>query len=745
MAIVQDFFVRAGVIVQGTNRVTAATGNTGTLQVNGGAAVAKNLIVGEQGQFTGGVVALANSTLTSVSASGVVTISNNTAASSTATGALVVTGGVGIGGDLRVGGTLYATISGSITTATNLDGGATGSIPYQTGVGLTSFIPIGSTNSILQSNGTTATWVSTTTLTVQNAMTAANIRDGSAGQLVYQTGAGATSFVAAGTAGTVLVSNGTSAPSWNNTLALAGTTAATSTTTGALTVAGGVGIQGSLYVGGEIVAQKLTIEYTTVTTTLVQTDDIIQTTNNTQSTDSTTGALKVTGGAGIGGNVNVGGNLTVNGTSTFVGAITGTISSANNLTGGATGSVPYQSATGTTVFVSIGSEGQVLTVNSGLPVWQNASGVAAGSATTATNLAGGSQYQIPYQTGSGLTGFEAGFEYNYTSNTFSVDNVVVNGTTDATTTATGALQVKGGVGIGGAIVVGGAGNVAGDLTVGGDVSVNGGDLITNQTTFNLVNTTATTVNFAGAATALTIGATTGATTVRNDTVVSSITGATSTATGALQVRGGVGINENLYVGGTLNVTGRSTLGEVSAGATTATSLNVTGTASVGGVLTASNSTDSTAPNNGSLVVTGGAGIGKALVVGGAITAGVTAAATTGTTVSGLFSNNALLATFTSNPISGTGTANLDTFAKATYRSAKYFVQIVDGSNVHITEISVFHDGSNVYMSEYATHTNNGQLGTFDATLGGTDVTLTFTPSPSATAMVIKVVRMTVTA
>lgn len=745
MAIVQDFFVKAGVIVQGTNRVTAATGNTGTLQVNGGAAVAKNLIVGEQGEFTGGIVALANSTLTSVSASGVVTINNSTAASSTATGALVVTGGVGIGGDLRVGGTLFANISGSITTATNLAGGTTGSLPYQTAAGTTAFIPIGSANNILQSNGTTATWVSTTTLTVQNAMTAANVRDGSPGQLLYQSAAGTTAFVTTATAGTVLVSNGSSAPSWNNTLALAGTTAATSTTTGALTVAGGVGIQGSLYVGGEIVAQKLTIEYTTVTTTLVQTDDVIQTTNNTQSTDSTTGALKITGGAGIGGNVNVGGNLTVNGTATFVGAVTGTISRATNLAGGAANSIPYQTASSTTNFISIGSEGQVLTVVSGVPAWQNASGVSAGSATTATNLAGGAQYQIPYQTGAGLTGFEAGFEYNFTSNTFSVDNAVINGTTAATTTATGALQVKGGVGIAGAIVVGGAGNVAGDLTVGGDVSVNGSDLITNQTTFNLVNTTATTVNFAGAATALTIGAVSGTTTVRNDTVVSATTGATSTATGALQVRGGVGINQNLYVGGALNVTGRSTLGEVSAGATTATSLNVTGTASVGGVLTASNSTESTAPNNGSLVVTGGAGVGKALVVGGAITVGVTAAATTGTTVNGLYSNNALLATFTSNPISGTGSTNLDTFATATYRSAKYFVQIVDGANIHVTEISLFHDGSNVYLSEYGTHTNNGQRGTFDATVSGGNVVLQFTPSPSATAMVIKVVRTTITA
>jgi hypothetical protein len=89
-------------------------------------------------------------------------------------------------------------------------------------------------------------------------------------------------------------------------------TVATNTSTGALTVAGGVGIGGSLYVGGEIVAQKLTIEYTTVTTTLVITDDVIQTANSTAASSTTTGALIVAGGVGIGGALYAG-NIYTNG------------------------------------------------------------------------------------------------------------------------------------------------------------------------------------------------------------------------------------------------------------------------------------------------------------------------------------------------------------------------------------------------------------------------------------------------
>lgn len=61
--------------------------------------------------------------------------------------------------------------------------------------------------------------------------------------------------------------------------------------------------------------------------------------------------------------------------------------------------------------------------------------------------------------------------------------------------------------------------VTGNTTLTGDIAVNGGDLTTNKTTFNLLGSTATTVNAFGAATDLQLGATTGTTTVRNSLVV----------------------------------------------------------------------------------------------------------------------------------------------------------------------------------------------------------------------------------
>jgi len=98
-------------------------------------------------------------------------------------------------------------------SANNLTGGATGSVPYQSSGGTTAMLAAGTAGYILQTNGTSGapTWLNPTSLT---AGTATNIAGGAAGSLVYQTGVGATASVPAGTAGQLLKSNGTSAPSW---------------------------------------------------------------------------------------------------------------------------------------------------------------------------------------------------------------------------------------------------------------------------------------------------------------------------------------------------------------------------------------------------------------------------------------------------------------------------------------------------------------------------------------------------
>lgn len=88
--------------------------------------------------------------------------------------------------------------------------------------------------------------------------------------------------------------------------------------------------------------------------------------------------------------------------------------------------------------------------------------------------------------------------------------------TDSVDKDTGALIVEGGVGIAKNLTVGANLTVDVDTVITGDLAVNGGDLTTTETTFNLLNTTATIVNFAGAATDVQIGAATGITNINND-------------------------------------------------------------------------------------------------------------------------------------------------------------------------------------------------------------------------------------
>ena len=67
--------------------------------------------------------------------------------------------------------------------------------------------------------------------------------------------------------------------------------------------------------------------------------------------------------------------ITVSGTVTaaggFYGTLHGNADSASTIEGGLPGELLYQIDTNVTGFVTVGNEGQVLTIVSGLPVWQD--------------------------------------------------------------------------------------------------------------------------------------------------------------------------------------------------------------------------------------------------------------------------------------------------------------------------------------------------------------------------------------
>jgi hypothetical protein len=240
-----------------------------------------------------------------------------------------------------------------------------------------------------------------------------------------------------------------------------------------------------------------------------------------------------------------------------------------------------------------------------------------------------------------------------------------------------------------------------------------------------------------------------ATTVQASFVeVTTTTNAISTETGALIVRGGVGIAKDLYVGGQLYTNGVPVITtasfNISEGPDGGTDINIqhytdtstnTSTilinnistlASVTGrgattseIIRLTNTTNSTATNNGALIVSGGVGI-TGRVNTESIKIADTVFDSTKTTVDTIIEHV------------------IDTYLLSEFRSSKYFIQIGESADytanprfqaVEIT-LTAKNDGT-PYLTQYGQVTTDGELGTFSANgnVSGGDViiSLTFTP------------------
>jgi hypothetical protein len=114
------------------------------------------------------------------------------------------------------------TTTTALSSTGNTDGtlqfqvnGTTASVTLNTlgAVGVGASPNFGTSGQVLISGGSTAapTWG-----TAGAATTATNLAGGAASQIPYQTGSGATAFIANGTTGQVLTSNGASAPTWTS-------------------------------------------------------------------------------------------------------------------------------------------------------------------------------------------------------------------------------------------------------------------------------------------------------------------------------------------------------------------------------------------------------------------------------------------------------------------------------------------------------------------------------------------------
>ena len=259
---------------------------------------------------------------------------------------------------------LGSIVSGAVasaTTATNIAGGSAGAIAYNSGSGATTFLNLGTTNYVLTAGSTAPQYVAQSTLSVgsaSTATTATNLASGGAGYVPYQSGSGATSFVSAGTTGQVLTSNGTSAPTWT-------------TPAGSVSLSDDTTTNATRYpLFANATSGSVTTEYTSSTKYQYN-----------PSTGTLTASVFSGAGTGLTGtasSLSIGGNA-----ATATSATSAT--TATNLSGGANGSVPYQTGSGATTFLAAGTNGYVLTLAAGVPTWAAAAGGLSITDDTTTN------------------------------------------------------------------------------------------------------------------------------------------------------------------------------------------------------------------------------------------------------------------------------------------------------------------------------------------------------------------------
>jgi len=601
----RDFVTQRGIVVEGTGTVTSSTGQTNVLQVFGGAAIAKNLIVGSTatvwgptnlnntlavgGQSTFNEVTATVFSATSITVTGQSTLGTVTATVFSAT-SVTVTGQSTL---CAVTATVFSATSVTVTgktlvnifTATNAK---------------TDYLTVNTQLDVLEQsnlNGLFASHSTMTSLTVNDVASVAGIlyatqgtdpTGASNGTGAFQVNGGAAisgQLWVGGAAyfggdlyvdGTQFAVNSTSIATGDKTIVLS-----TASTTAALAAGSGLLIGSS----NTNVAYAYLLFDGTTSTGYWYTANGIKINATTGANSTNTGALQVAGSIGVAGGMFVAGVVTA---SNFIGYLggpgSGAIGSGSNLYGGTVGALVYQSAPNTTAFLSSGTNGQLLYMSGGVPTWQSPGLLSAGNATTSSNIAGGLKDQIPLQSAPGQTTFNAGLVYNGT--TFTTTNIQVTSNNNATSSTgnSGALMVTGGVGISQDLWVGGNLNVAGNIILDGV----GLDTVQGTTaTFAQVNVTGTGIALAVPNGSISIGQIVTASIV----VITSTNFSTSTAiSNALYVAGGVGIARTLkvtgdtWIGGSLNVAGNITGTNVTINNLTGTNAQFYGDATGSGAL-----------------------------------------------------------------------------------------------------------------------------------------------------------------
>lgn len=737
--------------VKFNNTVTAFNTQTGAVQVAGGMAVAKDLVIGGNLILDGFLLSTASNFNGGTITKDLVVLSGTTSTNSQ-TGAIVLggQGGIGVGGNANVGGYVNASafyqngvpLSTNISLALGpgLSGGTTttasGITIALTNTGLTN-LAAGTGISLSTTSGAlvTITNIGVTGITVGTGIGAIGYVEGATTSTgtVNIVNLGVTSAIG-GTA--IGVSQSTGSVTINNlgvtsiTKVGNGLTISTSTgsvfmvNSGVTSLTGGTDTYVTAATGDIVVYTYSTLQ--SVTDHGNATNNIVFFNNTSTATSISTGSIVVAGGIGVADSVYAGNSITALGNATIYGS-----AQISNL------SINLDSITGLL--------NDAVTLNSQGPL---------GS--------------VSLTSGPGRISVQQG-AINLVSSTISANGIVsLTNTATSTSTTTGALVVTGGVGIGN------------NLTVNGTINALGGYLGLNPSKI-FQSTSSVTVIDTGTAVQQVFVSIAGTTSTQfladrtninvplyapniNSTGTISRTGTVTAGAWGLN---GIGItnidatyqdtNSSGVVGAAhINVFGQPTLSVQGANPVTyndvatmyiknspvagngnTTILRPWSLYVASGKVYVGDATASVSPTTGALTVSGGVGISGNINVNG------------NANINGSILNvgNSEIYTYTSPSITSSGQVGLDSFAVSAYQSAKYFIQVVDNTGagqpnlMYVTELIVYHDGNGqVYISEYGMASNTGDLGTFDAAITGGNVLLEFTPNYTPYNMIIKLSR-----
>lgn len=267
------------------------------------------------------------------------------------TGLTTSGGPVTTSGTITLAGTLVTTNGGTGLSAYT----AGDTLYYGAGTAL-STLAIGAASRIMTSTGTAPQWTDPTTITVgaatsaTTATTATNVASGAANQILYNTGASTTSFIAAPTVANTFLEWSGSSFQWSaNPLGTVTSVDVSGGTTGLTTSGGPVTTSGTITLAGTLVATN----GGTGVSSYVAGDTLYYATGTNLSKlaiGSNTHIMTSTGSAPQWTNPAM---VTVGSATSATSATTAT--TATNLAGGAAGSIPYQTALGTTAMLATSS------------------------------------------------------------------------------------------------------------------------------------------------------------------------------------------------------------------------------------------------------------------------------------------------------------------------------------------------------------------------------------------------------